>query len=63
MSMASQANEPEVREVISNLAPFMNKRLISRRHLLITGLVGCSAMMTGLALPSSEEPPSGYSYL
>jgi hypothetical protein len=38
----------------------MNKRLISRRHLLISGLVGCSAMMTGVALPSSEEPPSGY---
>jgi uncharacterized protein len=44
----------------SNLELFMNKRLVSRRHLLISGLVGCSAMMTGVALPSSEEPPSGY---
>src|SRR5260370_33496694 len=43
-----------------NLELFMNKRLVSRRHLLISGLVGCSAMMTGVALPSSEEPPSGY---
>jgi predicted DNA-binding protein with PD1-like motif len=38
----------------------MNKRLVSRRHLLISGLAGCSAMVAGIALPSPEAPPPGY---
>jgi predicted DNA-binding protein with PD1-like motif len=38
----------------------MKESLLSRRHLLISGLAGCSAMITGIALPSPQEAPPGY---
>jgi predicted DNA-binding protein with PD1-like motif len=60
MSMASQASDPEVTETSLTVDLFMDKSLVSRRRLLISGLAGCSALMTGVALPFSEEPPSGY---
>ena len=38
----------------------MSKHLLSRRHLMISSLAGCSALIAGIALPFSEEPPPGY---
>ena len=38
----------------------MNNRLLSRRHLMISSLAGCSAMIAGISLPFPEEPPPGY---
>ena len=38
----------------------MSKRLLSRRHLVISSLAGCSALIAGVSLPFPEEPPPGY---
>jgi uncharacterized protein len=38
----------------------VSKHLLSRRHLMISSLAGCSALIAGIALPFPEEPPPGY---
>jgi uncharacterized protein len=38
----------------------VNKNLLSRRHLMIASLAGCSALIAGISLPFPEEPPPGY---
>jgi predicted DNA-binding protein with PD1-like motif len=50
---------PEIWDVLLTEL-IMSKVLVSRRHLLISGLAGCSAVISGIALPSPEMPSPGY---
>ena len=38
----------------------MSKHLLSRRRLMISSLAGCSALIAGVSVPFTQEPPPGY---
>lgn len=58
--MAFPAEVSEVRRELTSLELVMSKHLLSRRRLMISSLAGCSALIAGVSVPFTQEPPPGY---